>query len=97
MTYLAAAVQRSPGLTLEHGIDRSVAAIEEAGREGAGLIVFPETWIPSYPYYHGQSSNRQAFSALYQRTFENSIAIPATTGSESPTQPPTPTPTSSSA
>ena len=52
MTYLAAAVQRSPGLTLEHGIEKAVAAIEEAGREGASLIVFPETWIPSYPYYH---------------------------------------------
>ena len=76
MTYLAAAVQRAPGLTLEDGVDKAVAAIEEAGREGASLIVFPETWIPSYPYYHGQSTNRQAFSALYQRTFENSIAIP---------------------
>jgi len=76
MPYLAAAVQRSPGLTLEQGVDNAVAAIEEAGREGASLIVFPETWIPSYPYYHGQSSNRQAFSTLYQRTFENSIAIP---------------------
>ncbi|MCY3733787.1 MAG: carbon-nitrogen hydrolase family protein, partial [Chloroflexi bacterium] len=72
MPYLAAAVQRSPGLTLEQGVDNAVAAIEEAGREGASLIVFPETWIPSYPYYHGQSSNRQAFSTLYQCTFENS-------------------------
>ncbi len=76
MPYLAAAVQRSPGLTLEHGVDNAVAAIEEAGREGASLIVFPETWIPSYPYYHGQSSNRQAFTTLYQRTFKHSIAIP---------------------
>ncbi len=76
MTYLAAAVQRAPGLTREQGVDKAVAAIEEAGREGASLIVFPETWIPSYPYYHGQSTNRQAFTTLYQHTFENSIAIP---------------------
>lgn len=76
MTYLAASVQRSPGLTLEHGVEKAVAAIEAAGLEGAKLIVFPETWIPSYPYYHGQSTNRQAFSALYQRTFENSVSIP---------------------
>ena len=76
MTYLAAAVQRAPGLTREHGVDKAVVAIEEAGREGANLIVFPETWIPSYPYYHGQSTNRQAFTTLYQHTFENSIAIP---------------------
>ncbi len=76
MTYLAAAVQRAPGLTREQGVDNAVAAIEEAGREGASLIVFPETWIPSYPYYHGQGNQRQAFSELYRRTFEHSIAIP---------------------
>ena len=76
MSYLAAAVQRAPGLTREQGVDKAVAAIEEAGREGASLIVFPETWIPSYPYYHGQSTNRQAFTTLYQHTFQNSIAIP---------------------
>ncbi|MCY3567036.1 MAG: carbon-nitrogen hydrolase family protein [Chloroflexi bacterium] len=76
MTYLAAAVQRAPGLTREQGVDNAVAAIEEAGREGASLIVFPETWIPSYPYYHGQSTHRQAFTELYSRTFEHSISIP---------------------
>lgn len=76
MPFLAAAVQRAPGLTREQGVDKAVAAIEEAGREGASLIVFPETWIPSYPYYHGQGSQRAAFSELYQRTFEHSISIP---------------------
>jgi len=76
VTYLAAAVQRAPGLTREQGVDSAVAAIEEAGREGASLIVFPETWIPSYPYYHGQSTHRQAFTELYRRTFEHSISIP---------------------
>ena len=76
MSYLAAAVQRAPGLTREHGVDQAVAAIDEAAREGVSLIVFPETWIPSYPYYHGQSTNRQAFTTLYKHTFEHSIAIP---------------------
>ena len=76
MTYLAAAVQRSPGLTLEQGVDQAVSAIEEAGREGASLIVFPETWIPSYPYYHSRAADREAFAACYQHTFQHSIAIP---------------------
>ena len=75
-TYLAAAVQRSPGLSLEHGVDKAVAAIEEAAREGASLIVFPETWIPSYPYYHSRAADRQAFAASYQHTFEHSMAVP---------------------
>ncbi len=76
MTFLAAAVQRAPGLTLEQGVEKAVAAIEEAGREGADLIVFPETWIPSYPYYHSRAADRQAFAASYQHTFQNSIAVP---------------------
>ncbi len=76
MSYIAAAVQRAPGLTREQGIEKAVAAIEEAGRESASLIVFPETWIPSYPYYHSQAAHRQAFSELYKRTFEHSISIP---------------------
>ena len=76
MSYLAAAVQRAPGLTLEHGVEKAVASIEEAAKEGASLIVFPETWIPSYPYYHSRAADRQAFAASYQHTFQNSIAIP---------------------
>ncbi len=76
MIYLAAAVQRAPGLNREQGVERAVAAIDAAGHEGASLIVFPETWIPSYPYYHGQVLHRQAFSELYRRTFKHSIAIP---------------------
>ncbi len=77
MTYLAAAVQRAPGLTLEQGVDNAVSAIDEAAREGAQLIVFPETWIPSYPYYHSRAADRQAFAACYRHTFDHSIAIPS--------------------
>ena len=74
--YLAAAVQRAPGLSLEHGVDKAVVAIAEASREGARLIVFPETWIPSYPYYHSRAADRQAFSDSYRHTFEHSMAVP---------------------
>ena len=74
--YIAAAVQRAPGLSREDGVAGAIAAIEEAAREGASLIVFPETWIPSYPYYHSRAADRTAFSALYRLTFENALAIP---------------------
>ena len=76
MSYLAAAVQHAPGLTAEQGVANAIEAIAEAAGEGAKLIVFPETWIPSYPYYHSQGANRQAFSELYRHTFEHSIAVP---------------------
>ena len=36
-------------LDLEGGIVKSIAAIEEAARNGAKLIAFSETWIPGYP------------------------------------------------
>ncbi len=76
MSYLAAAVQRVPGLTAERGVANAIDAIEIAARQGAKLIVFPETWIPSYPYYHSRSADRQAFAELYQQTFQHSIAVP---------------------
>ena len=65
--FTAAAVQWAPGLTLEAGVERAEAAIAEASAAGASLIVFPETWIPSYPYFHSRSADRASFAALYQQ------------------------------
>ena len=73
--FTAAAVQWAPGLTLEAGVERAEAAIAEASAAGASLIVFPETWIPAYPYFHSQAANRTAFARLYQHHFEQSIVI----------------------
>lgn len=73
--FSAAAVQWAPGLTLEAGVARAEAAIAEASAAGASLIVFPETWIPAYPYFHSQAANRAAFGRLYQQHFEQSIVI----------------------
>jgi nitrilase len=48
----AAAVQLSPVLFSRQGTtDKVCAAIEAAGRQGAELVVFPETVIPYYPYF----------------------------------------------
>lgn len=48
----AAAVQLEPVLGSREGTTaKVVAAIEAAASEGAALIVFPETVIPSYPYF----------------------------------------------
>ena len=46
----AAAVQACPVfLDREATVHKSVELIREAGANGAGLIVFPETFIPTYP------------------------------------------------
>ena len=74
-SFTAAAVQWAPSLTLEAGVERAEAAIAEASAASASLIVFPETWVPAYPYFHSQAANRTAFARLYQHHFEQSIVI----------------------
>ncbi|MFF4837944.1 carbon-nitrogen hydrolase family protein [Streptomyces sp. NPDC001315] len=50
--YKVAAVQAAPEfLDLDAGIDKSIALIGEAARNGASLIGFPETFLPGYPFH----------------------------------------------
>ncbi len=51
-TVRAAAVQIAPDLTGASGtIDRMIAAISEAADSGVEIAVFPETFVPYYPYF----------------------------------------------
>ncbi len=51
-TIRAAAVQISPDLSSCAGtLDRSLNAIRDAAGKGADFIVFPETFLPYYPYF----------------------------------------------
>ncbi len=51
-TVRAAAVQIAPDLTSRAGtVERVLNAIAEAAEKGAELIVFPETFVPWYPYF----------------------------------------------
>ncbi len=48
----AAAVQIAPDLTSRAGtMDRVLNALAEAAGKGAQLVVFPETFVPWYPYF----------------------------------------------
>lgn len=50
--YKVAAVQAAPVfLDLDATLEKGIAFIEEAARDGARLIGFPETWIPGYPWW----------------------------------------------
>ena len=50
--YKAAVVQAAPvWIDLEGTVAKTIRYIEEASKEGAKLIAFPETWIPGYPWY----------------------------------------------
>lgn len=50
-------------LDLERGLARALDAIAEAAREGAQLIVFPETWLLGYPYWASISVRDSRFVA----------------------------------
>jgi nitrilase len=48
----AAAVQLAPDLESKDGtLDRVCAAVRDAALKGAELVVFPETFLPYYPYF----------------------------------------------
>ncbi|MGB3672127.1 MAG: Nit6803 family nitrilase [Phormidesmis sp.] len=51
-TVRAAAVQISPVLRSQSGtMEKVLQAIDDAAKDGAELIVFPETFVPYYPYF----------------------------------------------
>lgn len=48
----AAAVQAAPiFMDLKGTVEKTVKLIEEAASKGCDLVVFPETWLPGYPWY----------------------------------------------
>lgn len=51
-TVKAAAVQLSPVLHSQSGtMEKVLKAIEDAAKEGVEILVFPETFVPYYPYF----------------------------------------------
>ena len=50
--------------------------IIEAGKEGAELIVFPETWIPTYPYWTmGWDTIANGFHDVMADLQDNSLVV----------------------
>ena len=51
-SFKVAAVQAAPVfMNLNETVDKAVELIDEAGEQGVRIIVFPETWIPGYPWW----------------------------------------------
>src|SRR6202789_758901 len=71
-----AAVQIAPDLDTPTGtLDRVLAAIAEAAGKGARLAVFPETFVPWYPYF---SFIRPPMSsgADHIHLYDNAVVVP---------------------
>ncbi|MFC1872964.1 nitrilase-related carbon-nitrogen hydrolase [Chloroflexota bacterium] len=82
--FKAAAVQASPvirdapqWLDLQSTLNKAISLITEAGRNGARLIVFPETFLPCYPYWSVDFSDRAGFGELWANLLWNSVEVPS--------------------
>jgi nitrilase len=75
-TVRAAAVQIAPDLDSADGtLAKVLAAIASAAAQGAQLVVFPETFVPYYPYF---SFVRPPFAsgAEHLLLYERAVAVP---------------------
>jgi aliphatic nitrilase len=75
--YVAAAVQAAPVyLDRDATVEKACALIRDAGKVGARLIVFPETWVPMYPFWH---TTPDVFSGeRFARLWKNAVEVPST-------------------
>ena len=71
----AAAVQIAPDLDTQEGtLTRVLNAISEAAGKGAELIVFPETFVPWYPYF-SFIQPPVATGAEHLRLYEHAVVV----------------------
>jgi nitrilase len=74
--YRAAAVQAAPVfLDTEATVAKACRLIAEAAGNGARLIVFPEVFVPGYPYWNWTMTPVQG-SPWFERLYRASIDIP---------------------
>ncbi|HEY5130844.1 MAG TPA: nitrilase-related carbon-nitrogen hydrolase, partial [Bradyrhizobium sp.] len=77
-TVRLAAIQASPAfLDLKGSVAKAVALIEEAGRNGADIVGFPEGFIPTHPlWYHFHPASSPEAQLFSRRLAINSIDVP---------------------
>lgn len=79
LPFKVAVVQATPVfLNRDATIDKACELIGIAGREGARLIVFPESFVPAYPNWVWAipSGDEEVLNELYAEFLINSVTIP---------------------
>jgi nitrilase len=81
-TFSIAAVQAAPVvLDREATVEKACALIAEASRNGARLIVFPESFIPAYPdwVWSLPAGEVAKYEALHDKMVANAVDVPGPT------------------
>ncbi|MEC5409641.1 carbon-nitrogen hydrolase family protein [Paraburkholderia sp. MPAMCS5] len=74
--FIAAAVQAAPVyLDADATVELACSLIDEAAKNGARLIAFPEVFVAGYPYWNWTMTPVQG-SPWYERLYINSIDVP---------------------
>lgn len=59
--------------------EKAAAIIKQAADAGAGLVVFPETFLPAYPYWTLAIDPFHARQSFYPRLFDQSVELDSET------------------
>jgi aliphatic nitrilase len=72
----AAAIQLSPVLDSADGtVERVLTAVAEVASQGVQLAVFPETFVPYYPYFSFVQAPA-TMGARHTKLYEHAVAVP---------------------
>jgi aliphatic nitrilase len=74
--FRAAAVQAAPVfLDRDATLEKALALVAETGRGGAQVVVFPEVYLPGYPYWN-RLENVFRTTGYYTELLQNSVRVP---------------------